>query len=140
MKLSTYIVEDDPTTLATLIELLEATGNVKVAGWAATEFEAVRWLTEHPNRWSLLVVDYQLAQGDGMRVLAACRVRGYQQRAVLLTAHASAELRRRCLDLGADQVFDKAAGIEPLLAMCEQWNRALALSEENRSLVGSIAK
>jgi DNA-binding NarL/FixJ family response regulator len=67
-----------------------------------------------------VVVDLLLAHGNGLRVLAACRVRNAAQKMVVLTAHSSKEMRRRCMDLGANAVFDKAMETEALLAYCAQ--------------------
>jgi CheY-like chemotaxis protein len=37
-------------------------------------------------------------------------------RVVVLSNYATAEMRRRCTDLGADEVFDKSSEIDELLA------------------------
>jgi len=36
----------------------------------------------------------------------------------VLSNYASADVRRRCLALGADRVFDKSAQIDDLLSYC----------------------
>jgi DNA-binding NarL/FixJ family response regulator len=38
---------------------------------------------------------------------------------VVLTNFATPDMRRRCLQLGADRVFDKSAELEELLIYCE---------------------
>jgi DNA-binding NarL/FixJ family response regulator len=39
---------------------------------------------------------------------------------VVLTNFASADIRRRCQQLGADRVFDKSTELDELLAYCRQ--------------------
>jgi DNA-binding NarL/FixJ family response regulator len=40
-------------------------------------------------------------------------------RRVVLSNYATPEMRRRCLELGADRVFDKSSELEELIAYCD---------------------
>lgn len=113
-----YIVEDNAVIRdnlsATLIEL----ANVEICGSADGETSANKWLSEHPDEWDLLIVDIFLKQGNGLGVITANRTRANTQKLVVLTNYASPEIRARCLNLGADAVFDKSQDIENLVTFC----------------------
>lgn len=118
MPLRIYIVEDNAVIRdnlsATLIELAD----VQICGSADGETSANKWLSEHPDEWDLLIVDIFLKQGNGLGVITANRTRANTQKLVVLTNYASPEIRARCLNLGADAVFDKSQDIENLVTFC----------------------
>ena len=118
MSLLTFIVEDNPMIRENLIPTLEDLANAEVAGFAESEAEAINWLVSHRDDWHLAVVDLFLKQGSGLGVLAACRQRGEQQRVVVLSNYATAEMRNRCAELGADAVFDKSNELEAVFDFC----------------------
>ena len=118
MSLITFIVEDNPTIRENLIPTLEDLANAEVAGFAESEAEAINWLVSHRDDWHLAVVDLFLKQGSGLGVLAACRQRGEQQRVVVLSNYATAEMRNRCIELGADAVFDKSNELDAFFDFC----------------------
>lgn len=120
MPLRTYLVEDDPACQDMLRAVLPTHTYMQLLGACDSEQEGVNWLLTHPKAWDLVLVDLVLKQGSGFRVLAACRVRSAKQKIIVLTNHASREVRRRCFDLGADAVFDKASELDELLAYCTQ--------------------
>lgn len=127
MPLRTYLVEDNPAYRDMLRAVLPAQVALQVLGASGSEQEGVNWLLTHPKAWDLVLVDLVLKQGSGFRVLAACRVRSATQKIVVLTNHASREVRRRCLDLGADAVFDKASELDALLAYCAQRGESMPM-------------
>jgi two-component system, OmpR family, response regulator len=51
-------------------------------------------------------------------VLNACSKRLPNPRTVVLTNYATHDIRKRCLQLGADAVFDKSTEIEAFLQHC----------------------
>ncbi|MBK6008604.1 response regulator [Ramlibacter ginsenosidimutans] len=118
MNLPTYIVEDNATIRENLVAALEELASVRTLGWAETESAAVAWLAAHPHAWELLVVDLFLKQGSGLGVLAAAQARGKGQRVVVLSNYATADMRSRCAQLGADAVFDKSNEIDALVDYC----------------------
>jgi two-component system, OmpR family, response regulator len=87
-------------------------------GWAETEQEARGWLSGHEAGWDLAIVDLFLKQGSGLGVLEACRSRGAGQRVVVLSNYATPDMRKRCMQLGADAVFDKSNEIDALVDYC----------------------
>ena len=118
MQLRTYIVEDNATIRENLIGTLEELACVKALGWAETETEARTWLGQHEAQWDLAIVDLFLKQGSGLGVLEACRARQADQRVVVLSNYATADMRKRCAQLGADAVFDKSNEIDALIEYC----------------------
>ena len=120
MELKTYIVEDNATIRENLIGTLEELASIEALGWAETENEAKGWLGQHESHWDLAIVDLFLKQGSGLGVLEACRGRTPGQRVVVLSNYATADMRKRCLQLGADAVFDKSNEIDALVDYCVQ--------------------
>jgi two-component system, OmpR family, response regulator len=118
VELRTYIVEDNATIRENLIGTLEELAYIKALGWAETENEAKSWLAGHEGQWDLTVVDLFLKQGSGLGVLEACRGRPASQRVVVLSNYATADMRKRCMQLGADAVFDKSNEIDALVEYC----------------------
>jgi two-component system, OmpR family, response regulator len=118
--LRTYIVEDNATIRENLIGTLEELASIEALGWAETENEAKGWLAQHDGQWDLAIVDLFLKQGSGLGVLEACRGRMAGQRVVVLSNYATADMRKRCLQLGADAVFDKSNEIDALVDFCVQ--------------------
>ena len=119
--LRTYIVEDNATIRENLIGALEELASITALGWAETENQAKAWLAQHPPaKWELAIVDLFLKQGSGLGVLQACRSRHAGQRVVVLSNYATAEMRNRCIELGADAVFDKSNEIDALVEYCMQ--------------------
>lgn len=118
--LKTYIVEDSAVIRDNLIATLEELVPVKVLGTAEDESSAVRWLRQPGNLADLLIVDIFLKQGSGLGVLRAAADVRRPHKTVVLSNYATPDMRRRCLDLGADRVFDKSNEIEALILYCKR--------------------
>ncbi len=114
----TYIVEDSPVILNNLRDTLEELTDVKVVGTAADERTAVRCMRQGTRAIDLLIIDVFLASGSGLGVLRSAQELNVQARRVVLTNYATADIRRRCAELGADRVFDKSREIEDLIDYC----------------------
>ena len=117
MQLNTYVVEDNATIRENLIATLEELAPVQALGWAETERDARAWLSANAS-WDLVIVDLFLKQGSGLGVLEALQQRGRNQRAIVLSNYATADMRKQCAQLGADAVFDKSNEIEALVDYC----------------------
>lgn len=119
MTLPTFLVEDNAIIRTNLVQTLVELAGVELLGHAATEATAIEWLVANAERWTLLIVDLFLADGNGLGVLAACRVRTPWQRVVVLSNYATDGMRQRCIEsYGADAVFDKSTEIEALIDYC----------------------
>ncbi|WP_038218014.1 response regulator [Xenophilus azovorans] len=118
MPLLTFLVEDNPTIRDNLIPTLADLADAPVVGVAETESEATAWLRAHADTWHLAVVDLFLREGSGLGVLGACARRQPHQRVVVLTNYATPDIRARCLELGADAVFDKSNELDDFFDYC----------------------
>ena len=116
--LKTYIVEDSQVIRENLIATLEELVPVEVVGTAADELTAVRWLLGAANQCDLVIVDIFLKSGSGLGVLAAAQQQKQPTKLVVLSNYATEDIRRKCLALGADQVFDKSHEIDGLINYC----------------------
>jgi len=81
-------------------------------------------LTEAPLRWQFMTGErtsegfYRLREGSGLNILEACQDRKPNQKVVVLSNHATSDVRWRCAQLGADAVFDKSTEIDALVEYC----------------------
>jgi two-component system, OmpR family, response regulator len=119
VSLKTFIVEDNDTIRENLIATLEELAGIKAVGTAETENASRAWLNGQ-NEWNLAIVDLFLKQGSGLGVLKACRDRSAGRKVVVLSNYATPEIRQRCIQLGADAVFDKSNEIDALVDFCIQ--------------------
>ena len=116
--LKTYIVEDSKVIRDSLIATLEELGPVKVVGTAEDEATAVHWVSEHADGVDLIIVDLFLKQGSGLGVLRTVNALAQRCTMVVLSNYATQDIRRKCLDAGAAQVFDKSHEIDALIQYC----------------------
>ena len=117
MKFRAYIVEDSPTIRENLIETLKELADVEPVGIAETEHEGKRWLAGNGG-WDFAIVDLFLREGSGLNVVEAVRRRRPDQKVIVLSNHATRDVRWRCSQLGADAVFDKSTEIDALVEYC----------------------
>ena len=108
LDLRVFVVEDQQRMQSLLRELFSAVGGLRVVGTVTTEAEAILWLDEHRREWDVAVVDLLLEQGSGMGVIPRCKASHPAGRVVIFSNYASPAVRKHCVDLGADAVFDKA--------------------------------
>jgi two-component system OmpR family response regulator len=118
MKFRAYIVEDSATIRENLIETLHELALVDAVGVAETEHEGKKWLAQNDGYWDLAIVDLFLKEGSGLNILEACRSRRPGQKMIVLSNHATNDVRWRCAQLGADAVFDKSTEIDALVDYC----------------------
>jgi two-component system, OmpR family, response regulator len=118
VELRTFIVEDNATIRDNLIGTLEELASVKPLGFAEGEKDACAWFNAHRGEWDLAIVDLFLKQGSGIGVLESCQHRERNQRLVVLSNYATADMKKRCAQLGADAVFDKSNEIDALVDYC----------------------
>ena len=117
--LRTFIVEDNPIILNNLIATLEELSDVQVVGSVSSEREAVSELQRRAGQVDLVIVDVFLTSGSGLGVLRSTQDMKLLARRVVLSNYATPDMRRRCLELGADRVFDKSSELEELIAYCD---------------------
>ncbi len=116
--LKAFIVEDSPVIRENLVATLEELVPMKVLGYADSEGTAMAWLNDPAHDCDLIIVDLFLRQGSGLQVLEQLGRSGSDADRVVLTNYATADVRRRCISLGASRVFDKSGEIDALIEHC----------------------
>jgi DNA-binding NarL/FixJ family response regulator len=116
--LQAFLVEDSPLIQQNLIATLEELTPVQVIGVAEDEASATRWLEDAAHRADLVIVDIFLRRGSGLGVLQTAQRLHHHANMVVLSNYATPDIRRKCLALGAAQVFDKSTEIEALIDYC----------------------
>ena len=117
-QLRAFIVEDSPVIRENLIAALEEMAPMQVIGTAEDETSAIEWLLRSENVCDLVVVDIFLKSGSGLGVLRAAATAARPMKLVVLSNYATPDMRRKCLELGADRVFDKSNEIDALILYC----------------------
>ena len=109
------LIEDSSALAERLVELLSEPGRLSIAAKAATQSDAVLRLRE--SSFDVLVVDIELAEGNGVAVIRQAR-QLYPPEAqpliVVLTNYASDFVRDHCFAAGADYFLDKMRDISML--------------------------
>ena len=113
-----FIVEDSPVIRENLIAALEELAPIQVVGSAEDESGAVRWLGSADHHCDLVIIDIFLKRGSGLGVLRAASDLHKPMSLVVLSNYATPDMRRKCLDLGANRVFDKSNEIDALILYC----------------------
>jgi two-component system OmpR family response regulator len=112
------LIEDSAVLTRRLVDLLSEPGRVEVAAQAATQSQAVMRLQE--GAFDVLVVDIELAEGNGVAVIRHARQLyppDSQPLIVVLTNYASDFVRDHCFAAGADYFLDKMRDIALLKAV-----------------------
>jgi two-component system OmpR family response regulator len=107
-KLRVVIVEDSAIIRAHLAEALSEIPNVAIVGQVETEADALAILGQ--DKWDAAVLDLQLKQGTGLRVLKSLAqgTRPANTKIIVFTNYAFPQYRDRSFLLGADYFFDKS--------------------------------
>jgi len=102
-----FLVEDSADVRRRILELLWEIGGVEVV-WAAESVGESREVLAHLHL-DLALVDLRLPDGSGLDVLGM--IRGCQADAtvIVLTALETPQMRRACLDAGADYFLGKSS-------------------------------
>ena len=107
-----------------LISTLEEMLPLEVVASAEDEQEAVQWMRRGDADCDLMIIDIFLKAGTGLEVLRKARMLRPEAKLVVLSNYATADMRQRCLDLGADRIFDKSAEVDELLEYGERLAKA----------------
>src|SRR5688572_25686711 len=112
------LIEDSEVLSRRLVDLLSEPGRTSVVSQAATQTEALSRLQE--GLYDVLVVDIELAEGNGVAVIRQARQLyppNSQPLIVVLTNYASDFVRDHCFAAGADYFLDKMRDIALLKAI-----------------------
>lgn len=127
--LRVLLVEDSTLLLRTLSATLQELEHFEVVATARSEESARVVMRSSPNAFDVIVVDIFLASGSGLGVLGAAKTLNPHAHIVVLTNYATLEVRKSCVALGADRVFDKTRQIEDFIAYCD--NLAMSSATTN---------
>ncbi|SFN25670.1 response regulator [Variovorax sp. OV329] len=123
MSLVTILVEDNQAIRENLLAAMDELTDLDVVATAETAAQAACALDAYSQSWDLAVVDLFLKQGSGLTVLKACQERPPDRHVLVLTNYPTPDIRRRCMDLGADAVFDKSTELEAFFDRCNDYAR-----------------
>lgn len=118
-----FVVEDNAVIRQNLVATLHEILGLECVGHAEDERGGVDWV-RGDGACDLVIIDIFLKSGSGLEVLRHARAARPRTQLVVLTNYATSDMRNRCLQLGADRVFDKSAELEELLAYCEGLSQA----------------
>jgi DNA-binding response OmpR family regulator len=118
--LKVFIADDSQPIAEMLTELLSAPGHVEVVGIGETEAAAIESIQR--MRPDVVVLDLQLRTGSGTNVIKAVRADAKLAavRLMVTSNHVSPQLKAGCLQLGADDYFDKVKELGELAAHIAQ--------------------
>ncbi|ATU63313.1 response regulator transcription factor [Piscinibacter gummiphilus] len=136
--LTVYLVEDSTIIRDNLLALMHETLPLTVMGSASSETEAIAALRDGAATADLVIVDIFLKDGSGLGVLAARHQVAATGHWIVLTNHSTPDMRRKCLELGADALFDKSNEIEALLLYCKRLAGLDALGDARNSLEAAL--
>ena len=115
-RVRTFFVEDSPIVLETLAAALEEMADVEVVGSARSETEALAWFGCRSDACDVAIIDVFLQSGSGLGVLEGMKAFASPPQRVVLTNYSTADMRARCMALGAEEVFDKSTELEELVS------------------------
>jgi DNA-binding NarL/FixJ family response regulator len=109
------LVEDNALLARELTAAMKELGDIEVTAVAVDENQACRALRQQPPQFDVLVIDVFLATGSGLGVLRTAKALGLPLKVYMLTNFATLDVRKRCIALGADRIFDKSRQIDEFL-------------------------
>ncbi len=118
-----YIVEDSSIIRDNLIDALRESAPIEVVGCAEDERGAIAWLRDAGNECDLVIVDIFLKNGSGLGVLKAMGEIPDAPERIVLSNHATPEIRAKCQQLGATKVFDKSNELDEMLGWLSRFAR-----------------
>lgn len=117
--LRVFLVEDLPVVRNRIVESLEEIDGLEVAGFAEGEESALSWLRS--NHCDVLILDLELRQGNGLGVLKALAAEARPGPVkIVYSNHASSNIRRVAVQLGASYFFDKTMDTPKLRPLLEE--------------------
>lgn len=119
-------VDDEADFRETLIKRMQKR-HVEAAGVRSGE-EALDWLREHPT--DLVVLDVRMPGMDGIQTLRAIKRDHPLLEVILLTGHASLEIAREGMQLGAFDYLMKPIDLDELLYKLEDAHQKKTIQEQ----------
>ena len=115
-----FILDDSPQITEMLSELFSDPGYIEIAGSTHSAKKAIEEIpVSNPD---VVIVDLQLKEGSGFDVVKAIRALPEAKDIVIIlfTNHASRELHKHALALGADFFLDKSQDHAKILEILQE--------------------
>ena len=130
------IVDDDPTTLASLSRAFRLAGHeAVVCDNAARGIELVR-----AERFDVVFSDVVMPGKDGLSMLEELRERGLSIPIVMMSGQATVDMAVRATRLGALDFLEKPVSADKLLITLDNALKMVRLEEENRQLRRQVGR
>ena len=115
------LVEDSILLRDTIMDILDGSFGIQFDGVAATQSEAIDLI--HAQPFDMLILDIELAEGNGFEVLKATQSPGYpypQPVYIIFTNHAYPQYRLLAKQLGVKHFFDKSMDFDVAMETIEE--------------------
>lgn len=116
MSIKAVLIEDSVEIRHAICPALAELADVHVTAFAEDAESAVEMVVR--QSCELVILDLFLPNGSGLDVLNHLRANGYRTPVVVLTNYATPGTRARCLDAGAEAVFDKSTELDAFFEYC----------------------
>lgn len=120
--LRVLVADDSDIVRRLVVETLADVPQVCIVGEASGGYEALDQLRSQEA--DVLVLDLNMAEGDGLYVLRHLALTSDRPRVLVLTQHTGPEYRNACTALGAVGFFDKATEIDRVADTLRGWTPA----------------
>lgn len=130
LPMKVLLVEDSALLREVVIENLKDCEHISIGQFAATQYKALELLDK--EQFDMLLVDIELAQGNGFEVIKHIKSSNYpfkQPMLMVLTNNAHSHYRKFAQQLGVHYYFDKSMDLE--LAIETVVNEAAKFSAVN---------
>ncbi|CDY77916.1 Response regulator containing a CheY-like receiver domain and an HTH DNA-binding domain [Caballeronia glathei] len=121
--LRVLLIEDSPLIRRSLVEAIDASGQLRVTAYADSPDDAIALLSS--EAFDAVIVDLQLKRGSGVEVLAYLQKAGIVESAfaAVLTNHALPAYRERCRQYGVQHFFDKSLEFDRVIDALHNYAR-----------------
>ena len=119
-----YIVEDSSIIRDNLTDALQRERADRSRRLRRGRAWRVAWLRDTGNECDLVIVDIFLKSGSGLGVLKAMGEIADAPERIVLSNHATPDIRAKCQQLGATKVFDKSNELDEMLAWLSRFARS----------------
>lgn len=128
-RMRVLLVEDSILLRDTIMEILEGAFGLQFDGVAATQDDAIALLQQ--QSFDMLILDIELAQGNGFEVLKATQIPDYPYPRpvyIIFSNHAYPQYRLLAKQLGVEHFFDKSMDFDIAMETIEEEARKFAAS------------
>lgn len=116
-------VDDEATVLEWLESGLSASGySVDIA---QNGFTALRKVTKHPARFSVIITDLRMPGMDGFEFIEQSRAAGYDGKFLIYASAVTSDAQQRSRELRVERVIEKPVHRRDLIAAVEELQSGL---------------